>query len=108
MPTRPDSPEPRLHALLARPLEERLREYRYRFSQSLVFGLPVIALQFYGPLLGPNDSDRWVSLLQALLAGWVVYVNLGMLAEGVLLLATRGVRFELLIAAAAVGLYLYS
>jgi hypothetical protein len=93
--------------LLARPDEQRLREYKYRFSQSVVFGLPVVALQFCGPLLGPTDSDRWVSLLQALLAGWVVYVNLGMLAEGVLLLG-RGVRADLIVSALAAGLYAYS
>ena len=73
----------------------------------MVFGLPVVALQIYGARLGPADADRWVSLLQALLAGWVVYVNLGMLAEGVLHIA-RGLRADLLITAAAVVLYGYS
>jgi hypothetical protein len=93
--------------LLTRPDEQRLREFKYRFSQSVVFGLPVIALQFFGPLLGPADSDRWVSLLQALLAGWVLYVNLGMFFEGVLLLPGR-ISIDLPVAAIAIALYLYS
>ena len=93
--------------LLARPDEQRLREYKYRFSQSVVFGLPVVALQYFGHRLGPVDSDRWVSLLQALLAGWVVYVNLGMLAEGILLLRQR-VTADLCVAAAALILYVVS
>ena len=93
--------------LLARPHEQRLREYKYRFSQSVVFGLPVIALQYFGHRLGPIDSDRWVSLLQALLAGWVVYVNLGMLAEGILLFRQR-LTPDLFVAAAALLLYVVS
>ena len=92
--------------LLSRPPEQRLREYKYRCSQSIVFGLPVIALQLYGRALGPADSERWVSLLQAMLAGWVVYVNLGMLFEGILLLpTTRRVSGELLVSSVAAALY---
>ena len=95
--------------LLSRSPDQRLREYKYRFSQSIVFGLPVVALQLYGRALGPVDSERWVSLLQALLAGWVLYVNLGMLFEGVLLLpATRRATGDLLVASIAVALYGYS
>jgi cation transport ATPase len=94
--------------LLSRPLEQRIREYKYRFSQSIVFGLPVIALQIYGRALGPTDSERWVSLLQALLAGWVLYVNLGMLFEGILLLPMRRVTGDFIISIAAVVCYLYS
>ena len=96
-----------IELLLSRPHDQRLREYRYRFSQSVVFGLPVLALQAYGPALGPADSDRWVSLLQALLAGWVVYVNLGMLAEAVLLRGRR-LRGDFAVTASALALYLYS
>ena len=99
--------ESRVHDLLARPDEQRLREYKYRFSQSVVFGVPVIALQFFGARLGPVDSGRWVSLLQALLAGWIVYVNLGMLFEGILLLRER-VSADLIVAAIAVALYVAS
>ena len=99
-----------LETLLARPAEQRLLEYKYRFGQSIVFGAPVVALQLYGRALGPADSERWVSLLQALLAGWVVYVNLGMLFEGLLLLPARrrGAGGDLLVALAAVALYAYS
>jgi hypothetical protein len=105
----PHSPEssPRLLELLERGPEQRLREYKYRFSQSAVFGLPVIALQYWGRALGPADSARWVSLLQALLAGWVLYVNLGMLAEGVLLLRQR-LTGDLIAAGVATGIYLFS
>ena len=95
--------------LLARPADQRLREYKYRFGQSIVFGLPVIALQIYGRALGPADSERWVSLLQALLAGWIMYVNLGMLFEGVVSLPVRRrISGEFVISAIAVALYLYS
>jgi cation transport ATPase len=97
--------------LLARPDEQRLREYKYRFSQSVVFGLPVIALQYFGRRLGPIDADRWVSLLQALLAGWVVYVNLGMLFEGMLLLRQRvhgRMTADLFVAGAALLIYIVS
>ena len=91
--------------LLSRPDEQRLREYKYRFSQSIVFGLPVVGLHFAAPLLGPTDFERWGSLLSALLAGWVVYVNLGMLAEGMLL---RRVTSDLLVSSASILLYLFS
>ena len=94
--------------LLSRPPEQRLREYKYRFGQSVVFGLPVIALQFYGRALGPADSERWVSLLQALLAGWVLYVNLGMLFEGFLLLPARRVTGDFVVSIVAITLYAYS
>src|SRR5438874_11380501 len=99
MPIPPDNPDlkseipnfkSQVSDLLDRPLAQRLREYKYRFSQSVVFGLPVIALQYWGRALGPADAERWVSLLQALLAAWVVYVNLGMLAEGLMRLRRRG------------------
>ena len=97
-----------INTLLSRPADQRLREYKYRFSQSAVFGLPVIALQFYGRALGPADSERWVSLLQALLAGWVLYVNLGMLFEGILLLPARRITGDFIVSAIAAALYLYS
>ena len=97
-----------INNLLSRPPDQRLREYKYRFGQSIVFGLPVVALQLYGRALGPTDSERWVSLLQALLAGWVLYVNLGMLFEGILLLPSRRITGDLLISLAAVALYGYS
>jgi hypothetical protein len=112
MPIEPASPDERFDALLARPDAQRRREFKYRFSQSVVFGLPVVALQLYGAELGPADSERWVSLLQALLAGWVVYVNLGMLAEGMILLAAgrigRAPLPDLVVSSLAATLYLYS
>jgi hypothetical protein len=109
LPTAPPEPPPleaearrrRLDELLARPPQERRREYKYRFGQSVVFGLPVVALQLYGRQLGPTDSQRWVSLLQALLAGWVVYVNLGMLFEA---LVRRRMNADFIVAATAAAI----
>ena len=91
-----------------RQISERTREFKYRFSQSVVFGLPVIALQLFGPALGPADWQRWVSLLQLLLAGWVVYVNLGMLIEGIVKLWWREWSWSLLVILIAIAVYLYS
>ena len=103
-----DAPSARLAELLARPDDERLREYKYRFSQAAVFGLPVLALQRWGPALGGPESDRWVGILQALLAGWVVYVGAaGMLFEG-LILFPRRLMPDLFAASAAVASYLFS
>jgi cation transport ATPase len=98
-----------LESLLARPGEQRLREYKYRFAQSVVFGLPVVALHLFGRSLGGAESARWAGLLQALLAGWVVYVAAaGMLFEGmVLLVSRRRLTADLLAAAAGVGLYVW-
>ena len=105
------APDPRLRvdlqSLLDRPQPHRTREYQYRFAQSVVFGLPVLALQLYGRSLGGPEAGRWVAILQALLAGWVVYVGaMGMLFEGLIWLARRRVTADLLPAAAAVLLYL--
>ena len=76
------SPE---HELLNRPVAERLREYKYRFAQSTVFGLPVLALHFIGPQLGGSEAPRWIGLLEILLAGWVVYVGiLAMIVEAII------------------------
>ena len=103
-----DPPSDRLSALLARPDDQRLREYKYRFSQAAVFGLPVLALQLWGRALGGSDSDRWVGILQALLAGWVVYVGAaGMLFEGLILLSRRVIA-DLIPALVAVLAYLFS
>ena len=91
--------------LLARPPAERCREFKYGFAQSLVFGVPVIALEAFGRSLGGPESDRWVTLFQALLAGWVIYVAAaGMLTEGALLLLARRPIPALLVADAAVAL----
>ena len=73
-----------------------------------MFGLPVLALQWKGTALGGAEADRWVGILQALLAGWVVYVGAaGMLFEGLILLPRR-VMAELIPALLAVAAYLFS
>ena len=93
-----------IDAILNRPDAERLREYKYRFAQSTVFGLPVIALHFVGPLLGGEESGRWVGLFQMLLAGWVMYVGvMGMAVESLL---RRTITSDGLIALAAIICYL--
>ncbi len=105
----PDDPAHSVQSLLNRPTEQRIREYQYRFAQSAVFGLPVIVLQYLGPSLGGTESDRWVGLLQALLCGWVTYVGAaGMLFEGLIVLSRGKLTIELLVALAAVGMYLFS
>ena len=102
------NPQSKIQNLLARPDDQRLREYKYRFSQAVVFGLPVVALQWKGYSLGGAEADRWVGILQALLAGWVVYVGAaGMLFEGLILLPRR-VTADLLPALLAVAAYLFS
>jgi hypothetical protein len=94
-----------LDELLSRPAFERAREYRYRFGQSVVFGLPVLALQFWGPGLGGREAVKWVGIFQALLAGWIVYVAAaGMLFEGILLLRRR-VTADLICSTAALAVY---
>jgi cation transport ATPase len=103
----PDPRAPTFADLLNRPDDHRRREYQYRFAQAAVFGLPVLALQFYGRSLGGPESDRWVAVLQALLAGWVVYVGAaGMLFEGLVWLTRRRLTVDLIPAFAAVVLYL--
>lgn len=97
----------RLQELLNRPADERLREYKYRFAQSIVFGIPVLLLQWWGTALGPVDHERWVSLIQSLMAGWVIYVNLGMLFEGALVSRLR-LRGDFIIATIATLLYAIS
>src|SRR5687768_1236958 len=97
MPTTPLTPD-------SLPLHERIRQYKYRFAQSLVFGLPVIALEIWCRALGGRDADRWVLFLQALLAGWVMYVGAGgMLVGG--LLALPKFTPDLPVAAAAIACY---
>lgn len=96
----------RLDDLLARPPDQRLREYRYRFAQSVVFGLPVLALQWFGRSLGGAEADRWVAILQTLLTGWVLYVGaVGMLFESVLRLGRRQLAADLVPSTAAVAAF---
>jgi cation transport ATPase len=96
-----------------RPLDQRIREFKYRFGQSVVFGIPVLVLQWLGPSLGGETheaSDRWVPLFQALLAGWVTYVAaFGMLADDVIqALEHRRFPLDLFVSSIAIGLYLFS
>jgi len=101
-------PSIRIQAILQRPLDQRVREFKYRFAQSVVFGLPVLALQRFGSSLGWVEADRWVGVLQMLLAGWVVYVAAaGLLFEGILLLPGK-ISADLLVASTAVAVYLFS
>jgi cation transport ATPase len=98
-----------LEQLLARPPDQRLREYKYRCAQSIVFGLPVIALQYFGTSLGGPEAPRWVAILQALLAGWVMYVGAaGMLFEGAILLRRGSLQTDFLAAALAIAAYVGS
>jgi cation transport ATPase len=112
-PTNPPTPSPAGHpedpidALLRRPNSERAREYKYRFAQAAVFGLPAIALQVFGQSLGGPEAHRWVAVFQAVLTGWVVYVGAaGMLFEGLLRLSRRNLTADLLPALLVVSLYL--
>jgi cation transport ATPase len=98
----------RLSELLARPAHQRRIEYKYRFAQAVIFGIPVVALQYFGRALGGAESPRWSGILQALLAGWAVYVGAaGMLFEG-LLTIRQGIGGDLIIAVLSLGVYLYS
>lgn len=97
-----------LQSLLNRPPHQRLREYKHRCAQSIVFGVPVLFLQYFGHRLGGGESERWVAVLQALLSGWIIYVGAaGMLFEGMVNLRSQ-LSGDLLAGAAATVLYLYS
>jgi len=112
----------RLRLLLDRPIDQRVREYKYRFAQAVIFGLPVLGLQWARNRLGgtAEEAERWVAVLQALMGGWVVYLSAtGMLVEQLLLMAQPARLFsrglcrhrnipELLVCVAAVGLCLVS
>ena len=101
--------DPSLESLLNRPIEQRVREYQYRFAQSAVFGIPVIFLKYFGPSLGGAESEKWAGLLQAVLTGWVTYVGAaGMMFEGMLLASRGRWMADLPVAVAAVGMYLFS
>jgi len=96
-----------IQSILNRPLSERIREHKYRFAQCVVFGIPVIALHYLGPKLGASDAARWTGLLQALLAGWTLYIGaIPLLAEGFLLMSQRQFKLDLVIALCALLLYI--
>jgi hypothetical protein len=102
------------HSVLDRTEAQRVQEFRYRFGQATVFGLPVLALQWFGRSLGGPESGLWVALLQGLLAGWVVYVGAtGMLVEAGMIISTRrrmppAIGLDGLIAGSCAGVYLFS
>jgi hypothetical protein len=91
-----------------RSVSDRIREFRYRTGQSFVFGVPVLALQWFGPHLGGPEAPRWIGILQALLSGWILYVAAGgMLFEGILERSWKLLP-DALVALLAIGLYLFS
>lgn len=110
----PPAAAPPAASMLDRSDSERLREFKYRFGQSVVFGLPVLALELAGRSLGGPEADRWVSLFQALLSGWVVYVAAtGMAIEGAFAVLARRrpspwLLSDLVVSCASVLLYLVS
>src|SRR3954466_12679679 len=94
--------------LLNRPIDQRFREFKYRCAQSIVFGIPVLALQWFGPRLGGIEAPRWIAILQAILCGWIVYVAAaGMLFEG-LVARTLKTCPDLIVGVIAMGAYLMS
>ncbi|HEX8524164.1 MAG TPA: hypothetical protein VF669_18060 [Tepidisphaeraceae bacterium] len=95
----------RVKQLIDRPAEVRRREYQYRFAQTVVFGLPVTALALWARVLDPVHHERWGTVMQALLAGWVMYVNAGMVVEGILV---RRVTGDLVASLIGAGIYLWS
>jgi cation transport ATPase len=96
--------------VLARPLDQRVREHKYRCAQALVFGLPVIALQYFGARLGGAEAPRWIAIMQIVLTGWILLVGgTGMLSEGAMLLAARRkLSADFVVASAAAALFIYS
>ncbi|CAN5329396.1 hypothetical protein BH09PLA1_BH09PLA1_13470 [soil metagenome] len=96
--------------MLSRPLDQRIREQKYRCAQSLVFGLPVIALQYFGHKLGGTESALAVTIMQIVLTGWILVAGAtGMISEGIVLIAARKkLSADLLVALLAVAIFLYS
>ena len=103
IPTPPTLPRPKIETSDAQDVIERRRQWKYRFAQSLIFGLPIVALHFIGPKLGGPEAPRSVALFEALLAGWVLYVGaLGMIGDA---LVRRGITADGLVALVAMGIY---
>jgi len=75
-----------------------------------VFGLPVIGLQYFGTQLGGPESARWVTIMQIVLTGWILFVaGTGMISEGiVLLIARRRVSIDFVVASIALLLFVFS
>ena len=96
--------------VLSRPLDQRIREHKYRCAQSIVFGLPVIALQYFGHQLGGAESVRWITIMQIVLTGWILFVAAtGMISEGVMVIvARRKITADFLVAIIATAVFLAS
>ena len=77
--------------MLSRPLDQRIREHKYRWpAKSLVFGLPVIGLQYFGDNLAAPSPRTGITIMQIVLTGWILYVAAtGMITEGMMLLVSR-------------------
>lgn len=59
--------------------EQITREYRARFAQSLVFGLPALVVHYLGPMLASGGGQSAASmampwLLEGALVGWAIWV----------------------------------
>jgi cation transport ATPase len=96
--------------VLERPQDQRMREHKYRCAQSLVFGLPVIGLQYFGRQLGGPESARWVTIMQVVLTGWILFIAAtGMLSEGVMLIVSRRkITADFVVALIAIALFAIS
>ncbi len=99
-----------IDSVLARPLDQRIREHKYRCAQAIVFGLPVIGLQYFGQKLGGPESTRWVAIMQFILTGWILFIAAtGMISEGVMLIASRReLTADFVIAIIAIALFAIS
>jgi hypothetical protein len=75
-----------------------------------VFGLPVIGLQYFGNQLGGPESARWITIMQIVLSGWILFVGAtGMLSEGfMLLVARRKITPDFVVALISVALFVFS
>ena len=62
MPPAGPSPQSFVHN---RPVADRRREFKYRCAQALIFGLPVLVLQYFGHSLGGSrqEASRWIAIL---------------------------------------------
>jgi hypothetical protein len=100
----------RVDQLLSRPSSERLKEFKYRFAQTVIFGLPLLGLQYFGPRLGGPESAKWIGILQSLLGGWIVYVGAaGMLFEGLINFHRfHRISADTAVALSSLGFYLFS
>lgn len=70
--------------------EQMVYEYRTRFAQSLVFGMPAIALHYLGPVLAVGGGESagnmlYPWLIQMVLVGWALWAGgLPILWQGVM------------------------